>query len=226
MATKSRNGNGHGPVIDVNDENASKDADSNRTLGAQAPGYEIPVDDGESDNKGMLSKLALSLMGCRPELSMARERDVTINGQVSKVKVGENIHQATIFGEITGLTGPKELPNAKSDAEKYTYGLTGRIEGVNVLTGEMFKAGVLYLPAGFHDMFLAEMESALKMADQNAAIVFALQFWSIPSDNPRGYSWKAVNKMPIEKRDPLARLRARAMEGTVIKAIAAPTTPA
>lgn len=181
-------------------------------------GAEIPIDDGPADERSQLSKLALSLMGCQPELSVAK--DQIINGQ--RLKAGTQVHQATIFGEITGLTGPKELPNAKSEADKWTYGLKGRIEGVNVITGEMFKAAVLYLPAGFHDMFLAEMEAGLKTADANTAIVFALEFWSIPADNPRGYSWKAVNKMPMQKHDPLARLRQRALSGTTIKALSLP----
>jgi hypothetical protein len=174
---------------------------------------DIPLD-GVSDNRQQLTKLSLGLMGCQPELSVAK--DQMIDGQ--RVKAGRDVLQAIIFGEITGLTGPKELPNAKTEAEKFTYGLLGRIEGVNAISGEMFKAAILYLPGGFHDMFLAEIETQLKAApDGHATIVFALEFYSIPANNPRGYSWKAKNKMPIEKRDPLARLRARALAGTTIK---------
>lgn len=201
----------------------SRDNDKPATeFGPEVTGPDLPLDDAPADGRGMLSKLALSLMGCRPELSMAREREVTMNGTTAKVKAGEQVLQALLFGHITGLTGPKELPNAKSEADKITYGLKGNIEGINVLTGEMFKAAVLYLPGGFHDMFLAEMEAGLQGGDANTQIAFSLEFWSIPSDNPRGYSWKAVNKMPMQKHDPLARLRQRALQGVTIKALPAP----
>lgn len=164
---------------------------------------DLPIE-GEADNRGLLNKLSLSMMNCQPELSKTQHKDVL---------------QAIIFGELVGLTGAKELPNAKSDDEKFTYGLVGRIEGVNVITGEMFKAGVLYLPGGFHDMFLAEMEAQLTAVgeDGHATLAFALEFYSTPANNPRGYSWKARNKMPMEKRDPLARLRQRALTGVTIK---------
>ena len=181
----------------------------------------IPAGEGENDTRGMLSKLSLSLMGCRPELSLAREQVVMIEGQEQKIKVGKQVLQAVFLGEITNLTGPKELPNAKSEEEKYTYGLAGRIEGINAITGETFRGGVLYLPGGFHDMFLAEVEAGLK-AGGNVSIAFALEFHSIPADNPRGYSWKAVNKMPMEKRDPFRELRKRALQGVQIAALPKP----
>lgn len=184
---------------------------------------DIPLEDGEEDKRSQLTKLALSMMGCQPELSLKRKRKVTIDGIDQEVEVGEEIHQATLFGYITGLTGPKELPNAKNGQDAITFGLVGMIEGLNVRSGEMFKAGVLYLPGGFHDMFLAEMEMGLKSAGAgNVQIAFALEFWSIPADNPRGYSWKAKNKMPMEKSDPLARLRQRALSGTKVVALGGP----
>lgn len=166
---------------------------------------DLPIE-GEADQRGLLTKLSLSMMNCQPELSKTQHKDIL---------------QAIVFGELVGLTGAKELPNAKTEDEKYTYGLVGRIEGVNVLTGEMFKAGVLYLPGGFHDMFLSEMEAQLAAAGEggHVTIAFALEFYSTPSNNPRGYSWKARNKMPMEKRDPLARLRQRALAGATIKQI-------
>lgn len=229
MATATKNGKtGSRPepetlaeMLDQGDKANGTKPDATQ-FGPEVSGPDIPLDD-PSDPRSQLSKLALSLMGCQPELSMAKEQTVTINGQQQRSKVGMPIHQATIFGKINGLTGPKELPNARSEADKYTYGLTGLIEGVNVLTGEMFKGGVLYLPAGFHDMFLAEMQLGLQSGDVNTQIAFALEFWSIPADNPRGYSWKAKSKLPAQKQDPLAGLRARALQGTVIKALPSPT---
>lgn len=186
---------------------------------------EIPIDiEGEADNRSQLTKLSMSMMGCQPELSMKRKRKVTIEGVDQEVEVGEEVHQATIYGYITGLTGPKELPNAKNGQDAITYGLTGMIEGLNVRTGEIFKGGVLYLPAGFHDMFLAEMEMGLKAAGPgNVQIAFALDMFSIPADNPRGYSWKAKSKLPQERHDPLARLRARALAGTKVVALNVPS---
>lgn len=198
------------------------DLDATTGQPIDAAASDIPID-GEEDKRSQLTKLSLSMMGCEPERSLKRKRKVTIGGVEQEVEVGEEIHQATMFGYITGLTGPKELPNAKPGQDAITFGLVGMIEGLNVISGEMFKAGVLYLPAGFHDMFLAEMEMSLKAAGAgNVQIAFALEFWSIPADNPRGYSWKAKNKMPIEKADPLARLRQRALSGTKVAALAAP----
>lgn len=209
MTTKPEGvkGTGSGPISDA-------ELLDRETLGVKAG--ELPIE-GDPDGSSMLSRLALSMMGTNPELSQFRPE--------SKEYTGKTILQAVIFGELTGLTGPKELPNAKTEAEKFTYGLKGRIEGINVLTGEMYKAAVLYLPAGFHDMFLAEMETGLAGGDANMLLAFALEFYSIPASNPRGYSWKAVNKMPMEKKDPLARLRQRAMQGVTVKALAAPSSP-
>lgn len=177
-------------------QNAEKD------YSLHTPSDDLPIE-GESDPRQQLTKLSLGMMHCQPELSKHQNRDVL---------------QAIVFGELIGLTGAKELPNAKSEAEKFTYGLIGRIEGINAISGEMFQAGILYLPGGFHDMFLAEMEAQLKMMGEgNVTIAFAMEFYSTPSQNPRGYSWKARNKMPMERRDPLARLRQRALAGTTVK---------
>lgn len=170
---------------------------------------EIEVNEGAADNRSQLTKLSLAQMGCQPELSMIS-------------KGGKEVLQAVIFGQITGLTGPKKLPNMQNGQEEITYGLVGRIEAVNVLSGEMFKTAILYLPSGFHDMFLGEAESQIKEGEQNVALAFALEFYSIPATNPRGYSWKAKNKLAMEKTDPLAGLRKRALTGVSIKALAGP----
>ncbi len=170
----------------------------------------LPPEQDTPDDRAQLTKLSLAMMGCQPELSC-----IGIPGTG-----GQEILQAVIFGELTRLTGPKELPNAKSDAEKYTFGLVGQIEGVNTRSGEMFKAGVLYLPAGFHDMFLAEMESQIALLGAGQfTIQFAMEFYSIPAKNPRGYSWKAKNKMPMMRHDPLAALRRRALAGSTVKTL-------
>lgn len=170
----------------------------------------LPID-GPADPRAGLTKLSLALMGCQPELSKI---GVPHTG-------GHEIDQAVVFGELTGLTGAKELPNAKSEDEKYTFGLVGMIEGINIRTGESFQAGVLYLPGGFHDLFLAQMESELaSLGKGNVSIKFALKFVSIPAGNPRGYSWKAKNQLPMQKHDPLAQLRARALRD--VKLLAGP----
>ena len=184
---------------------AAHDADHGGTPHDDNAADTLPID-GPADPRAALMKLSLALMGCQPEQSKI--------GQ----KPGGEIVQAIVFGELTGLTGAKELPNAKNDDEKYTYGLVGRIEGVNAQTGESYQAGVLYLPGGFHDMFLAEMEAQLASVGKgNVSIKFALEFSSIPAGNPRGYSWKAKNKLPMQQHDPLEHLRRRALAGSTIK---------
>lgn len=177
----------------------------------------IPLD-GPEDGRSQLTRLSLALMRTQPELSK-------IDGPDEEY-AGRECLQAVIFGELTGLTGAKELPNAKIEEDKFTYGLVGNIEGVNARTGEMFKAAVLYLPAGFHDMFLAELESMIASQGKGGfTIQFALEFYSIPAKNPRGYSWKAKNKMPMAKRDPLEHLRRRALQGSTIKLLGATPAP-
>lgn len=215
MATKSENvkgsenGRRNGPVTDVDME----------TGAATAQTDQVEFDDGPTDTRAQLTKLSLAQMGCQPELSLKKKRKVVMDGRETEIEAGEDVLQATIFGQITGLTGPKELPNSKPGVDAITYGLVGRIEALNNITGEMFKAGILYLPTGFHDMFLVEVESQLKNGDGHVSLAFALEFWSIPATNPRGYSWKAKNKLAVEKVDPLARLRARALAGTTIRAL-------
>lgn len=189
-----------------NEERKQNAADPNIDTAAE----ELPID-GPNDPRAQLTKLSLALMGCQPELS-----------KVGVPKTGgQEVLQAIVFGELIGLTGAKELPNAKSEDEKYTFGLVGRIEGVNAITGEAYQAGILYLPGGFHDMFLAEMEAQIAAAGKgNFTVQFALEFYSIPANNPRGYSWKAKNKMPMKQRDPLEHLRRRALAGSSIRLLA------
>lgn len=189
---------------------STKESKEPEIIAATAIADDVPAIEGASDERMQLSRLSLALMRTTPELSKMHNMEV---------------EQALLFGKLTGLTGPKELPKAKAGEEKITYGLVGQIEGVNLLTGEMFQAGIVYLPGGFHELFRSQMEQHLGPADPVTGIrqghgsfelQFALKFISIPANNPRGYSWKAANQLPAQQSDPLARLRQRALAGVKI----------
>lgn len=167
-----------------------------------------------NDPRVVNSRLSLAIMGCRPELSKfppAQLDDMGIKNNNSAVV------QCRIYGKTFGLTGPKKLDPTAIDSA-ITYGLVGFNEGLNLLTGEFYKGGILYLPEGFHDDALSEVELLVESSGNGKfEITYAWEFESFPAKNPSGYSWRAKSLTPIRRDDPLLSLRQRALRGLTVQ---------
>lgn len=131
----------------------------------------------------------------------------------------DGIPMARVYGLLFNVTDRKRLPVGPNDEPgipKYTYGIVGQIEALNLATGEIFKGGVFYAPSGFHEMYLSEVQAKLNTNEIGAGIQFAHEYHAISDGNPSGYSWRIVNLMPMDRHDPLASLRRRALAGSTI----------
>lgn len=118
----------------------------------------------------------------------------------------------TVIGRANGIK-QINMPNG----DKYE-GLRGQFEAVNAETGEVTMSGICYLPSGFHDGVLDQLRD-----DNTASVDFAYRVFSIPSQNPQGYSYAMEPLLEPRESDPLSELRKTAA-GKNPKAIAAPKT--
>jgi hypothetical protein len=93
--------------------------------------------------------------------------------------------------------------------------LTGAFKATNLQTGVEYRSGILYLPSGFHDAIVEELDSQL--SDQKESnfdhrpVEFALEISAVPANNPSKYSYEAMSLMPPSRNAPLARLERLAL---------------
>src|SRR5262249_26022219 len=151
------------------------------------------------------TRLSLSLMGCNPELvSLGKDQRLALG-----LPAEGPLHLASLYGTINGITEPKKLDLQKElTPENTTFGVTGEFEGKNIVTGQLYQAGIFYLPSGFHDKAI---ERARVLSD-GEVVDFVWHFFSVAASNPRHYSWLLKSGLPADMvRDPLADLRKRAL---------------
>lgn len=139
------------------------------------------MSEAETDT-GIVSKLTIKTMGCKPQLAAA---------------LGQKVPVARIMGIAYGT---KVVEAANGDV--FTA-ITGQFEGTNLETGQVFQSGVLYLPAGFHE----QIADPLKKENAPEQIEFAMELYAVPADNLSGYSYEAKPLIKIVEADPLASLR-------------------
>lgn len=107
---------------------------------------------------------------------------------------------AVVMGMASGI---KEVVD-KVRGDVY-HALVGEFEAENLETGEVFRSGVLYLPAGIHDM----VEGAVKkLQGESDFVQFALQINVIKSASSAGYAYQAKSLIQNRQVDPLNDLRA------------------
>lgn len=105
------------------------------------------------------------------------------------VKKSDRGKIAVILGKATG-SKEKEGPDGR-----IWSALSGVFQATNLLTGEIFRSALLFLPEGIHDV----INNAVRALPETGGVVrFALELRRVDSDNPIGYSYQAVNMMPIE----------------------------
>ena len=137
----------------------------------------------------LLTKLTLKGMGCKPDM----------------VKAQEDATKPLLLARIYGIA--RSLKHKESKEGVVHVAIIGEFEGVNTSTGEVYNAGVLYLPAGIHEL----LEAPLSKEDAEA-IEFGFDIYSVTASNPIGYSYQAKPLIKPRENDALSALRNMANE--------------
>jgi hypothetical protein len=134
--------------------------------------------------KTYVSKLTVATIHCNP---------------AKVVKAGEATPIAHIFGKASAI----KIVSDKLTGQAYEA-LQGQFEAHNLETGEVFNSGVLYLPAGIHDVVLSQVKG---LQNETDSIGFAMELCVVVASNPRGYSYEARDVMPPKLEDDLSEYR-------------------
>lgn len=83
--------------------------------------------------------------------------------------------------------------------------LLGTFRAMNLATGQVYNSGVMYLPAGIHDMLSAPLlRSQGKEGAITDPIKFGIEVSSVPANNPVGYTYSGKMIIKPEGEDPLS----------------------
>jgi hypothetical protein len=137
----------------------------------------------------ILSKITVKSVGSRPANAAEtkqREMLMRVYGVASDLKISRNINERS---------GEKDVA------------LKGDFRAINLKTGERFSSGLLYLPAGIHDLIQAPLDIA-KANNETAEVTFALDVFSQPASNPSGFSYGATVLGEPTENDAVARIEA------------------
>ncbi len=121
---------------------------------------------------------------------------------------------AVVFGTASAI---KDVVD-KIRGDVY-HALVGEFEAENLETGETFRSGVLYLPAGIHDMLEGSVK---KLESETDFVQFALQILAVKATNAAGYGYQAKSMIPSRTVDPLTEMRA-VLSGPTLAALPAST---
>lgn len=122
------------------------------------------------------------------------------NGGVSPKKIAvlpesqKHLKLCTIVGIADGVKRVEDPVHGK-----VYFALRGRFEAVNAEDGEKTRSGVLYLPGGIHETYQAAVENL----EEGESIRFAIELRAVRAANPAGYSYEAVDLLPVKEVDPL-----------------------
>lgn len=137
----------------------------------------------------IIGKMSVKTLGCNPRKVTSFDDGAapldlcTIMGFANGFKHGEDPKSATIW-----------------------TCLTGEFEGVNLQTGESYRSGKLFLPAGIQDVVEAPLKQAA--ADKKEVVIrFAFSISAVKASNPIGYSYEARPLLTPQEDDSLAQLR-------------------
>ena len=95
-----------------------------------------------------------------------------------------------VYGVARGIKEVKSQNRTTGAVEIYEA-IQGDFRAVNMKDGRRFGSGLLYLPAGIHDLILAPLKQA-KDANATAELEFGLDVYSRPTSSPAGYGYVAV----------------------------------
>ena len=129
----------------------------------------------------------------------------------------DSLKLCTIVGIADGVKQVEDTVHGK-----VFYPLTGRFEGINPETGTKTRSGVLYLPTGIHETY----EAAVRKLEEGDSIRFAIEIRAVRAENPAGYSYEAVDLLPIQEVDPLTEIANKlSQKQAETKQIEAPKAP-
>jgi hypothetical protein len=152
-----------------------------------------------SDDIGMITTMNVGTIGCDLSAIKKNEKELCqIYGIVTGIKVGIN---------------PR-------DQNPYTA-LIGQFEAINLETGETFRSGKLFLPAGLHET-LTSIYEKLGDDDDVPTTEFGFTISGFPAANLTGYSYKAAPFAKPSATDPLMLMREKAKSAPRLKALPAP----
>lgn len=173
---------------------------------------EAQLPPGEVDHANYLGKITVGQCGGNPSLAKSANARVPVM-------------------MITGIaTGSKVVHFAITDED--FIALVGMFHAKNLQTGAEYRSGVCYLPGGYHENIVEEIEQQIKRIEldgedpnrrskfEPVQVQFSMQFDAQPARNPSGYSYVARSLLPVSKADPLSVLLKQAMP---LLALPAPT---
>lgn len=176
----------------------------------------IETMEGTSDPMQVISKITIATVGGNPAAAKAENRRIPI---------------CAIYGKATDVKMVEDPTRKGPDGQtKEWKALAGAFQAVNLQNGQEFMSGVLYLPDAFQTMALTLVEKQNESRTRRGmahfqGVEFAYQIDAIPAKNPSGYSYVLRSLLPPRKADPLAALRARALDevaSVMPKALPAP----
>ncbi len=113
-----------------------------------------------------------------------------------------------VYGVVRGI---KNVPGSdRQTGEKIMHeALTGDFRAANMVTGNRYASGIMYLPAGIHELLTAPVKQA-KEENALAEVKFGFDIYGRKSASPAGYGYVAVmlGEDP-QKVDAMAELEAK-----------------
>jgi hypothetical protein len=137
-----------------------------------------------SVKKNVVSKITPKVTGVDPKRLLGLAADVTsldvaiIGGIANSVKTKEDTRNGSLYEFIAGT-----------------------FRAINPETGEEFNSGVLYLPAGIHDLIAEPLRQG-----GATGLEFMLKLKVVRATNAVGYSWQGELLNEVAEASPLDRL--------------------
>lgn len=132
-----------------------------------------------------VSKLSMKNAGVDPRKVLAADGDKA------------SVVLARIFGLADGIKQVEDKTNATVH-----LALTGKFQSINAQNGQITRSGILYLPKGIHEVVM----NAVKQLEEGSVVRFGLEVRSVKASNPIGYSYEAIDLLPVQEKDPLSEL--------------------
>lgn len=164
---------------------------------------EAALPEGVTDTANYVSKVTVAACGGNPGLAKAENKRVPCMW-------------------LAGICTTTKIVHYPITGEDF-IALVGQFFAKNLQTGSEWRSGVAYLPAGYHEPIVEEIERQIerrKLAEDDpnhrskfepVQVEFSMQFDAQPAKNPSGYSYVAANLLPISKATPLQALLDRSV---------------
>lgn len=140
-----------------------------------------------SPEVSIIGKITIKGIGANPKRAIKEEKKVLL---------------ANIYGTVSGTKQVENRINGNCDEA-----LLGMFEAHNCESGEIFRAGKLFLPSTAQNLVVAEIKRLLGQ-DDNATVTFGFEISAAPSEKaPIGYEYHVKSLLKPEVADPLEQMR-------------------